>query len=258
MERLPNSNGELREVPCKHCGGSITYLHLEKESGGLVFEPPRVCDDCIESMKPAPEPPAALDVKKQLAAIGVNVRQHGDAKLSDFDEDPKALAAARMFVDEVVHADDYTSVQGLLLVGPPGNGKTYMSVAIIRDLIEQAHPRELNRLVFDRSSRLITEIQDTYGTGGTGAVIQKREKARLWILDDLGTEKATEDTLRILHDILDARQGAPTVITSNLTPNELGQRWKNETGWARIASRLGPKNYRRVGFRGDDRRQTAA
>ena len=99
---------------------------------------------------------------------------------------------------------------------------------------------DAKRVIFDRADRLITMIQDTYGTGGTSAILERRERAHLLVIDDLGREKATPDTLRILVDLVNAREGHPTVITSNHTPEGLVQRFGTSEGLAAARLTIGP------------------
>lgn len=198
----------------------------------------------------------AEPIPRALSKIGINVRRHGEATLDNFEPvGSGASKAVQHFVEDVKEAGTWSNVIGLNLIGPTGTGKTHLAVAAIRLLLASGIPP--HRILFDRASRLITEIQDTYGTGQTAKVLKKREEALLWVLDDLGAEKATADALRILHDLLDAREGHPNIITSNLTPTELGKRFGAEDGWVRIASRLGSRNFRAIKVEGRDRRFAA-
>lgn len=234
---------------CTHCGATFdaTSVHL----GGRQLLVSTVCGDCVDPPDDGTPhgPPSRPD---QLDRIGVNVRRYADATLDDLGHAPSLVFAARNFVTDTMAADRWTSVRGLFLVGATGVGKTHAAVAVVRALLDAG--ATASQVVFDRSPRLCTSIQDTYGTGRTSKILQARERALLWVLDDLGSEKATDDTLRILHDLIDAREGHPTLITSNLTPVGLGERYRDATGWARVASRFGPQNFRMLRLQGRDRR----
>lgn len=223
---------------------------------GVARVGPSVCPACEEADRirerdyaeaRAPKPTNALD---HLAAIGVNVRVFGRLTLEEMLKEP-AIVAAFGFVHEVTKAKPHDFVQGLYFAGPTGTGKTQLAVSTLRALLDWGYQ---GRIVFDRARALVTTIQDRYGQGNVDDVIEKRRNAGLWVLDDIGTEKPTPDALRIIEDVLDARQGHPTILTSNESPAELAQRWAPHDTQGRFASRLGPMNYRHIVLDGDDRR----
>lgn len=152
----------------------------------------------------------------------------------------------------MISSGRHDRVQGLYLVGEQtGAGKSHLAVAVIRAVYET---RSDLSVIFEPADRLVTRVQDTYGSGATDDFIEARAKAALYVLDNLGREKPTMDALRVLVTILDEREGAPTVITSNQLPDELAARHQEGIEWTRIASRLGDHVYSYVRVRGRNRR----
>lgn len=204
--------------------------------------------------------PVESDVLGAMEGLGVNVRKHGRCTLDSWLATESALPAqsAREFVESLISAGPYDPIRGLLLFGDTGTGKTHLATAITRAALLAGIPAR--RIVYDRADRLITTVQDTYGTGTTEPELAKRERALLWVLDDLGREKATPDVLRILTDLLSAREAHPNVVTSNYDPETLAKRFTSSDGWARLSSRLASQNFRAVKVKGTDRRfgETAA
>ena len=257
------------EATCLDCGKTFPFKRLVIDGERTPFSPGR-CEDCCdkdeETVVGAPAPSRKDRILVLMDEAGVNVRQHGRCTLTEgtmrgkhFDSSecgPEPLEAATQFVYDMLNAGRWGSVQGLLLMGTLGSGKTHLAAAIVRAALldKRIDPA---RVIFDRADRLITEIQDTYGSGGTSAILEHRERAQLLVIDDLGREKATPDTLRILVDLVNAREGHPTVITSNQTPDGLVNRFGKGEGWQRLASRLGPQNFRHVTVQGHDRRSVA-
>lgn len=248
---MPHESLEIehRTVVCRRCGGEFITTVTRVLGNAIVGSICEACgkaEDRLGSDDPKPDIPPAL------ARVGINVRSHGESSLDNWEGGGSAVAAAREFVADVRESGRWERVRGLMLCGGTGVGKTHIATGIIRELLGAGvRPAQI---LFDRASRLITEIQDTYGTGGTSKVLERRERALVWVLDDLGAEKATSDSLRIVHDLIDAREGHPNVITSNFTPPQLGERHTDMDGWARISSRLGSKNYRIIRVGGSDRR----
>ena len=268
---VPESQVCEEQATCIDCKGEFTRSYLEINGERVPGLTPIRCESCSVSddEPPAPTSEAAQreqSSEKHLDKAGVNVRRHGRCTLErglirgvHFDttecgEEP--LIEARQFLDDTLHAGRWGAVRGLLLMGTLGSGKTHLAAAIVRAAL--LSPRvKADSVIFDRADRLITMVQDTYGTGKTSAILEARERAHLLVIDDLGREKATPDTLRILVDLINARESHPTVITSNYTPEGLVSRWEGNEGWKRLASRLGPRNYRHVTVLGSDRRNVA-
>jgi len=236
--------------------------------GALLFAP-TICDACqpIEraereerERRQAEERAARRKLAREaeiltiLHRCGVNVWEHGRSTLDSYDASesgPAPVQAVREWLDEVRRAGHYDPVRGLYLFGGTGAGKTHLAVAAARELLlDPDFPADA--VVFDHALRLITEIQDTYATReSTQEVLERRINARVWILDDLGTEAPSDDVVRRLTLIFTERSGRPTLITSNLAPDALEQRHPE---LYRIASRLGPAYFRAVEVRGRDRR----
>ena len=255
---------ETEPAECRDCGVAldVPVMYVPQPDGSDRRIPPLavMCAECDAddqavqgqfSTSPQKPPDTMLD---WLRAVGVNTRDHGLATLDSFDDSrsPRALREARQFVRDTIAAGPHDPVAGLYFVGDDkGAGKTHLAVGIMR-AIHEARP-DLT-IVFDRVDRLITRVQDSYGTGTTDTLIETRAKADVWIADDLGREKGTADALRTLCTIFDERMKAPTVYTSNCTPRELAPRYSDDQMWARVASRLGDANLRYAEVSGPDRR----
>ncbi len=214
----------------------------------------RALEESEEAAYRASYRPNAASPLETLAAIGFNTRKHGHVTLDDM-AGTKAYTFAMQFLENVGAAARHDFVRGLYLHGPTGVGKTQIAAAMARSAIEDGYA---GRIVFDRARALIDLIQDRYGTGTVGSVIASRREAGLWILDDIGTEKPTPDAFRILEDILDAREGHPTVLTSNFPPSELAEHWAAKDVVGRFRSRIGPQNFIAVRLDGTDRRFAVA
>lgn len=264
MERV-DSRISTELAVCRTCGEewkrTVTFI-----GGQRVESIGGQCPRCVEGETEAEEErlrrERAERIELLLDQVGVNVRLHGRCTLEEgpeirvqfdtSDSGPVPLEAAQSFLTECLEAGRWDPVRGLMISGSDtGAGKSHLAAAITRGVLLDPHidPREV---VFDHAGRLITEIQDTYGTGQTSRLLGRRERAALWVLDDLGAEKASEDAQRIIYGLLHAREAHPTVITSNYLPDELAGAWRNQDGWARISSRLG--QFRVVKVRGRDRR----
>ena len=194
--------------------------------------------------------PPADSIMDNLNTLGVNVRRHGHMSLSGYSGGP-ARSSAEAFIAEVAKAGHWGEVGGIYIWGPTGTGKSQLAVCILKQLLQTGimHPRGV---VYDRARSMVTQLQDRYTTGRVDEFSDRRAKAKLWVYEDAGTEKLTQDAFRVVEDIFDRREGHPTIVTSNLCREELVRYWATAAKVDRFMSRLGP--YRPINLQGKDRR----
>lgn len=117
----------------------------------------------------------------------------------------------------------------LLLMGGTGLGKTHLSSALAKVVIDRGfdvlYTSVLNMIAEFEKAKFRGEQDDT----------DRYFAAELLIMDDLGTELGGSFTESCLYNVIDTRicKGLPTVISTNLTAAQLSERY---TG--RLFSRL--------------------
>jgi len=119
----------------------------------------------------------------------------------------------------------------LLLYGSYGTGKSHLSVAITKELMQKGLT-----CIFVSMPKLLTKIKTTYNKKSEQTesdLMDYIESVDLLVLDDIGAEKDNEWALSKLFEIIDGRIGKHTVFTTNFATEDL-------------RSRIGERNFSRV------------
>lgn len=111
----------------------------------------------------------------------------------------------------------------LYLFGNYGAGKSHLAAAVANSVAERG-----TMTTYASVPKLLDFIRAGYRDGSATARIEALQSAQLLVLDDLGTEAAKRDTDELLFQILNYRSqeraDLPTVITSNVHPDDLEPR----------------------------------
>ena len=131
----------------------------------------------------------------------------------------KAFAAALRYARDL--EQNIQAGRGLIIFGPPGNGKSHLAAAITAEALSSG-----KTAIFERVPRLLSRIRSTYenSPGVTEAqLLHTLGQVELLVLDDAGAEKWTQWTEPMLYTIIDERYSweRSLIITTNAKLTEL-------------------------------------
>lgn len=130
------------------------------------------------------------------------------------------------------YAENFSSnSESLFLSGGTGLGKTHLSSAIAKKVIEKGYS-----VIYDSAQNVFDVFEnERFGRAEAGSS-EKYKNCSLLIIDDLGAEFVTQFSVAVLYNLLNFRllNGKPMIISSNLGPKEIEKTYKE-----RIYSRLG-------------------
>ena len=185
-------------------------------------------------------------MKKKLVEAGFEASGMGNLlreqsfenfDLTYYQSDPTALRRMEQILARMrLYTETFEAGKSgnLVLFGGTGLGKTHLSSAIARGVIE----RGCDVFYVSAVSMLSDFERERFGNsagGETGVGTDRYFSCDLLIIDDLGTEVNNQFTTSVLYNLINTRlnKRQSTIINTNLTQDEFRKRY-----WDRITSRV--------------------
>ncbi len=196
--------------------------------------------------------------KKELTSLLGNGRETFDTfRLEYYSDqyDPTFNVSPRVLMEKNLricrkYADSFgPGVGNLLLSGPTGLGKTFLSACIARQVADRCYS-----VVYETAIQVFKDFEtEKFGQQQeeNQGLTRKYMDCDLLIVDDLGTEMTTQFVISALYQIVNGRMmnNQATIISTNLQPEVLGERYSPQIG-SRITG-----GYRYLKFVGEDIRR---
>jgi DNA replication protein DnaC len=195
------------------------------------------CDACINKAlaeEAAAERAVERAQREERCGLPVKLRGFGLDDLQVRNGQQNALAALREWAGTKESG-------GLMLTGPTGRGKTRLATAACWTRLSESSCAYLS------VARAMAKLGASFNDESRAAALHVLSGSGAVVLDDLDKGRPTDFGIEQIFAAVDAREqaGAPLLVTTNLTPSEIGKRYGEPlmsrlAGYCRVVKVEGP------------------
>ena len=219
---------ELRKEICEGCKEEITFLEVPLIGGpnkGKMIETKKgcICEDLklVEEAYLARERAKkryALDLFEEKSLINNKLKK---ANLNNYKPSNESQEMALKWACDYCREFNPEESNNALFAGSYGLGKSHIAVGITKYLMAKGYT-----CIFTSVPKLFTKIKaswDKNSEHNEQDLLDALEIVDFLVMDDLGAEQASQWQLSKLFEVIDTRQGKPTIYTTNHNNESLAE-----------------------------------
>lgn len=222
MSNTPNNK-------CKYCGKEIVTAGLLLDDGiHWLYNKPCDCEEAQEEVR---KKQAEIERRREeerererLRWFNIHVKNSGlhdvmlNKKLCNYvpnnESQQKALNICKDYVQPFIYG------KKLYISGSPGVGKTHLVIGIVQELIKN------NIKTFYVTNYNFKRLVNPYNNIEHLEFIEKCNNATVLVIDDIGTELASDGYISALYGVIDHRytNNKALILTSNYSLHDLANK----------------------------------
>jgi DNA replication protein DnaC len=225
---------EIRKEICEGCQEEITFFEVPLIGGpnkGKMIETKKGCK--CEDLKLVEEAYLArerakkryaLDLFEEKSLINNKLKK---ANLNNYQPKNESQEAALKWACDYCREFDPNESKNALFAGDCGLGKSHIAVGITKYLMAKGFT-----CIFTSVPKLFTKIKASWDKNSEyneQNLLDALEIVDFLVFDDLGAEQASEWQLSKLFEVIDSRQGKPTIYTTNFDSESLAKQIGNRS-----------------------------